>query len=31
VQVVEAVPTAATGAGEVQHLVDFFTSRLTDW
>lgn len=31
VQVVEAVPAAAAGVGEVQHLVDFFTSRLTDW
>ena len=31
VQVVEAVPAAAGTQGEVAHLAQFFTSRLTDW
>ncbi|PRW58456.1 MMS19 nucleotide excision repair-like protein isoform X2 [Chlorella sorokiniana] len=30
-EVVEAVPTAASSEGEVGHLAQFFTSRLTDW
>ena len=30
-QVVEAVPTAVASEGEVGHLAQFFTARLTDW
>jgi hypothetical protein len=30
-QIVEEVPQAVRSAGDVHHLAEFFTSRLTDW